>query len=97
MRKTENKAQQATAAGGSAINISLFIKNLVQLNKMFSIEICSSAYDKSELGLECDAWNEQIRRYQLLVVTIGLSLVLGLVYGICTISENQILKRMNAE
>ena len=97
MRKLENKSQQATAAGGSAINMSLFIKNSVQLNKMLNLEMCSSAEDKTKVGLDCDAWNEQTRRYKLSVVAVVLSLVLGLVYGICTITENQILKRMNAE
>ena len=97
MRKSENKSQQATAAGGSAINMSLFIKNSIQLKKMLNLEMCSSADDKTKVGLDCDAWNEQTCRYKLTVVAVLLSLVLGLIYGICTITENQILKRMNAE
>ena len=97
VEKSENKSQQATAAGGSAINMSLFIKNAMQLNKMYKLENCSSAKDKTVIGLECDAWNVQTSRYRAIVICVILSLLLGFVYGTCTIAENQILKRMKAE
>ena len=95
--KSENKSQQAAAAGGAAINMSLFIKNAMQLNKMFKLSICSSVENMAEVGLECDAWNTQTRRYRAIVICVVLSLFLGLIYGVCTIAENQILKRMKAE
>ena len=97
MKKSENKAQQVIQAGGSAINMSLFIKNAIQLKNMFKVERCSSAKDKTRTGLDCDAWNEQTFRYKVSVIGVALSLLLGLVYGICTIAENSILKRMKAE
>ena len=58
--KSKNTAQQATAAGGSAINMSLFIQNSMQLKKLLSLSSCSSAKDKTERGLKCDGWDLQI-------------------------------------
>ena len=61
------------------------------------MERCSSAEDKTMMGLKCDAWNEQPLHYRVSVIGIAVSLVLGLVYGVYTITENQIPKRMKAE
>lgn len=94
--KSSSNVQQATAAGGSAINTSLFIQNSLQLKKLMSLKFCSVATDKSEPGLKCDSWHLQTLRYKSMMIGISLSLLLGLLYGILTIAEYQFLRRMKA-
>lgn len=95
-KSSSSTAQQATAAGGSAINTSLFIQNSMQLKKMMSLSYCSTAKDKNEIGLKCDPWGSQTVRYKSMMIGIIISLLLGLLYGILTIAEYQFLRKMNA-
>ena len=77
-----NTAQTATAAGGSAINTSLFVQNSMQLKKLLSLQLCSEEYKKTrDMKLKCDPWEDRNSLHKMTIVMIGISFVLQIIYG----------------